>query len=77
LKTGEVRVGDATALPIDDGAVDVLLSNGVFNLVPEKERALAEMFRVVAPGGRLQIADIVLGAELDETARRDIDLWTG
>ena len=77
LKNVEVRVGDATALPIDDGAVDVLLSNGVFNLVPEKERALAEMFRVVAPGGRLQIADIVLGAELDETARRDIDLWTG
>jgi arsenite methyltransferase len=72
-----IRMGDATALPVDDGAVDVLISNGVFNLVPDKARALVEMFRVVAPGGRLQLADIVLGAELDEAAKRDVDLWTG
>jgi arsenite methyltransferase len=73
----DVRLGDATALPVGDGGVDVLISNGVFNLVPDKERALAEMFRVLRPGGRLQLADIVLGAELDEMARRDVDLWTG
>jgi SAM-dependent methyltransferase len=77
LSNVDVRLGDATALPVSDGSIDVLISNGVFNLVPDKERALAEMFRVIAPGGRLQIADIVLGAELDEAAKRDVDLWTG
>lgn len=77
LPNVQVRIGDATALPVEDESVDVLISNGVFNLVPDKARALAEMFRVVTRGGRLQIADIVLGAELDEAARRDVDLWTG
>jgi arsenite methyltransferase len=77
LENVEVRMGDATALPVEDGRIDVLISNGVFNLVPDKARALAEMFRVVAPGGRLQLADIVLGADLDEAAKRDVDLWTG
>jgi SAM-dependent methyltransferase len=77
LSNVDVRNGDATALPADDASVDVLMSNGVFNLVPDKDRALAEMFRVVAPGGRLQLADIVLGAALDDRARRDVDLWTG
>jgi arsenite methyltransferase len=77
LSNVDVRLGDATALPVDDGSVDVVISNGVFNLVPDKDRALAEIFRVVRPGGRLQLADIVLGAELDEAAKRDVDLWTG
>jgi SAM-dependent methyltransferase len=77
LDNVEVRLGEATALPVSDDSVDVLISNGVFNLVPDKARALSEMFRVLEPGGRLQVADIVLGLELDETARRDIDLWTG
>src|SRR5262249_49880215 len=77
LANVDVRLGDATALPVPSGSVDVLISNGVFNLVPDKERALAEMRRVLKPGGRLQIADIVLGAELDAAAKRDVDLWTG
>jgi SAM-dependent methyltransferase len=77
LRNVDVRIGDATALPADDGSIDVLISNGVFNLVPDKDGALAEMFRVIKPGGRLQIADIVLGAALDEAAKRDVDLWTG
>ncbi len=77
LPNVEVRIGDATALPVDDESVDVLMSNGVFNLVPDKARALREIFRVVAPGGRLQIADIVLGTELEEAAKRDVDLWAG
>jgi arsenite methyltransferase len=77
LSNVDVRVGDATALPVEDGSIDVLISNGVFNLVPDKERALGEMFRSVRPGGRLQIADIVLGAELDEALKHDVDLWTG
>jgi arsenite methyltransferase len=77
LEHVEVREGDATELPLDDASVDVVISNGVLNLVPEKERAFAEIARVLKPGGRLQIADIVTGVELSDAIRRDIDLWTG
>jgi arsenite methyltransferase len=73
----EVRDGEATTLPIDDKSVGVVMSNGVLNLVPEKRAAVAEIRRVLKPGGRVQIADIVLGIELPEDARQDIDLWTG
>jgi SAM-dependent methyltransferase len=73
----DVRDGDATALPIDDSAVDVVISNGVLNLVPDKPRAVREIARVLKPGGRVQIADIVIGEVLSEAALRDIDLWTG
>jgi arsenite methyltransferase len=73
----DVRDGDATQLPVEDASVDVLISNGVLNLVPLKDRAIAEIARVLKPGGRLQIADIVIGEELPDTALRDIDLWTG
>jgi arsenite methyltransferase len=73
----DVLEGDATTLPLEDASVDVVMSNGVLNLVPEKERAFAEIARVLRPGGRLQIADIVTGVELSEAIRRDIDLWTG
>jgi SAM-dependent methyltransferase len=73
----EVRRGDATALPLPDASVDVVSSNGVVNLVPEKELAFAEILRVLKPGGRLHLADIVLETELPEEARRNIDLWTG
>jgi arsenite methyltransferase len=73
----EVRKGDATSLPVADGSIDVIISNGVLNLVPEKERAFAEIIRVLKPGGRLHLADIALDVELPEDARRNIDLWTG
>jgi arsenite methyltransferase len=73
----EVRDGDATALPIESSSVDIVISNGVLNLVPDKMDAIAEIQRVLKPGGRVQIADIVLSTALSETARRDIDLWTG
>lgn len=73
----ELRTGDATHLPLDADSVDVVISNGVLNLVPEKDTALREMARVLKPGGRVQIADIVLDTELSEDARNDIDLWTG
>jgi SAM-dependent methyltransferase len=73
----DVREGEATELPVDANSVDVVISNGVLNLVPEKRAAIAEIRRVLKPGGRLQIADIVLGVELPEDARQDIDLWTG
>jgi arsenite methyltransferase len=73
----DVREGEATALPVETESVDVVISNGVLNLVAEKQMAIAEIRRVLKPGGRVQIADIVLGVELPEEARRDIDLWTG
>ncbi len=72
----EVHQADATALPLADASVDVVISNGVLNLVPEKEKAFAEIRRLLRPGGRLQLADIVLDAELGEDVRRNIDLWT-
>ena len=77
LDNVEVRNGDATRLPIDDRSVDVVISNGVLNLVPEKERAVAEIARVLKPGGRVQIADIIIGEVLPDSALRVIDLWTG
>jgi arsenite methyltransferase len=73
----EVREGDATALPIETESVDVVMSNGVMNLVPDKRAAVTEIWRVLKPAGRVQLADIVLGVELPEDARQDIDLWTG
>jgi SAM-dependent methyltransferase len=73
----EVRAGEATALPVGTESVDVVISNGVLNLVPEKRTAIAEIRRILKPGGRVQIADIVLGVELSEDARQDIDLWAG
>ncbi|MBI4478324.1 MAG: methyltransferase domain-containing protein [Acidobacteria bacterium] len=73
----ELLDGDATNLPLADASVDVVISNGVLNLVPEKDRAFAEIARVLRPGGRLQIADIATGVELSEEIRRDIELWTG
>jgi arsenite methyltransferase len=77
LTNVDMREGDAAALPVDDRSVDVMFSNGVLNLVPEKERAITEMARVLKPGGRLQIADIIIGERLPERVVRDIDLWTG
>jgi SAM-dependent methyltransferase len=64
-------------IPVDDGWADVVISNGVLNLTPNKPRALAEMFRILRPGGRLQIADIMVQKEVPEGAKRNIDLWTG
>lgn len=77
LDNVDVRKGDATRLPVDARSVDVVISNGVLNLVPEKERAVAEIARVLKPGGRVQIADIIIGEALPESALRDIDLWAG
>ena len=77
LRQVEVRKGDATSLPVADDSIDVVISNGVLNLVPEKERGFAEIIRVLKPGGRLQLGDIALDVELPEEALRNIDLWTG
>lgn len=77
LEKVELHLSDATSLPLANDSVDVILSNGVLNLVPEKEAVLQEISRVLKPGGRVQIADIALDNELSEDARADIDLWTG
>jgi arsenite methyltransferase len=77
LANVDVRQGDATRLPVEDRGVDIVISNGVLNLVPEKERAVAEIARVLKSGGRVQIADIIIGEVLPDSALRDIDLWTG
>ena len=77
LSQVKVCQGDATRLPVEDATVDVVISNGVLNLVPEKEKAFAEILRVLRPGGRLQLADVVVDVELTEDARSNIDLWAG
>ena len=64
-------------IPLPDASVDVVISNGVLNLAPDKLAAFSEIARVLRPGGRLQLGDIVVAAELSEAIRRDIDLWTG
>lgn len=77
LDNVEFRRGLAEDLPVEDASVDVVISNGVINLVPDKVRAYREVSRVLKPGGRFQIADIVVEKPLSEKAKRDIDLWTG
>ncbi|MEW5988287.1 MAG: methyltransferase domain-containing protein, partial [Chloroflexota bacterium] len=73
----EFRTGYAEALPVPDGWADVVISNGVLNLMPDKSLALQEMARVLKPTGRLQMADILVQKAVPESAKRKIDLWTG
>lgn len=65
------------SLPLEDASVDVVISNGVIDLVPDKDAVFDEIDRVLRPGGRLQIADVVIHQEVSEDARKRIDLWTG
>ena len=60
-----------------DGWADVVISNGVLNLMPDKPAVLGDMFRALKPGGRLQIGDILVQKAVPEGAKRKIDLWTG
>ncbi len=69
--------GEVERLPFADGSFDVVISNGVIDLVPDKDAVFGELFRVLAPGGRLQIADVTIQQPVSEEGRRDIDLWTG
>lgn len=73
----EFREGYGEELPVQDGWADVVISNGVLNLMPDKGAALAEMSRVLKPNGRLQIGDILVQKAVPEESKRDIDLWTG
>jgi SAM-dependent methyltransferase len=69
--------GEMEDIPLADGAVDVVISNCVINLSPDKRRVLREAYRVLKPGGRLAIADIVARGPIPENVRRDMELWTG
>lgn len=72
----EFREGLAETLPVEDDWADVVISNGVMNLCPDKRAAFAEVFRVLRPGGRFQFADIANSKPVPEAAMRNMDLWT-
>jgi SAM-dependent methyltransferase len=69
--------GEAEQLPFDDASFDVVISNGVIDLIPDKDAVFAELHRVLAPGGRIQLADVTIQQPVSEEGRRKIDLWTG
>jgi arsenite methyltransferase len=69
--------GELESIPLPDAGVDVAISNGVLNLSPRKGRAMAEIFRVLRPGGRISLADIVLDEELPPEVMTDPDAWAG
>ena len=77
LKNVEARHGFAEDLPVASESVDVVISNGVINLCPDKIAVMREVYRVLKPGGRFQIADIVVHKEVPQDAKDDIDLWSG
>ncbi len=77
LANVETREGFAEDLPVDDSSIDIIISNGVVNLCPDKMAVLKEMGRVLKPGGYLQIADIVVQHMVPQDAKDDIDLWSG
>jgi SAM-dependent methyltransferase len=77
LANVEFREGLAESLPVEDGWADVVISNGVINLCPDKRTVFDEIRRVLKPGGWLQFADIANGRPVPPEALRDIDLWTG
>ena len=77
LENVELHEGLIESVPVADESVDVVISNGVIDLVPDKDAVFAEIDRVLRPGGRLQLADVVIHNEVSEDARKRIDLWTG
>ncbi len=77
LTNVDARLGYAESLPAEDGSIDVVISNGVINLCPDKMQVMREVWRVLKPGGRFQIADIVVHKEVPQEAKDDIELWSG
>ena len=77
LSNVDVRHGFAEDLPVESASADVVISNGVINLCPDKVAVMREVFRVLRPGGRFQIADIIVHKEVPQEAKDDIELWSG
>ena len=77
IDNAEFVEAEAEQLPFPDASFDVVISNGVIDLIPDKDAVFAEVFRVLAPGGRIQIADVTIQNPVSEEGRRKIDLWTG
>ena len=77
LTNVEFVQGEAERLPFGDATFDVVISNGVIDLIPDKDAVFSELFRVLRPGGRIQIADVTIQNPVSEEGRRNIDLWTG
>jgi ubiquinone/menaquinone biosynthesis C-methylase UbiE len=77
LTNVELHQGYIEDIPVEDGWADVIISNGVINLAPDKKKVFREMHRVLKPGGRLQIGDIIVQKAVPESAKRNIDLWAG
>jgi ubiquinone/menaquinone biosynthesis C-methylase UbiE len=77
FKQVEFRKGHAESLPIEDGWADVVISNGVINLTPDKKTTFREIARILKPNGRIQIGDILVEKKVPDGAKRKIDLWTG
>ena len=73
----EVLEGYAETLPVADAVADVVISNGVINLCPDKQAVFREMYRVLKPGGRIQVGDILVHKEVPQEAKDDIELWSG
>jgi SAM-dependent methyltransferase len=69
--------GDIEAIPLPDASVDVVISNCVINLAADKDRVLAEAFRVLRPGGRFAVSDVVVRGEVPDAMRRNLELWAG
>jgi ubiquinone/menaquinone biosynthesis C-methylase UbiE len=73
----EFLEGEAEHLPFAESSFDVVISNGVIDLIPDKDSVFGELYRVLRPGGRLQLADVTIQRPVSDEGRRNIDLWTG
>lgn len=77
LNNVEFRLGDIEDMPVSDGVADVVVSNCVLNLVPDKQKVISEIYRVLKPGGHFSISDIVLTGDLPEALRKDAEMYAG
>src|SRR5690606_18671965 len=73
----EFREGDIDAMPVSDNVADVIVSNCVLNLVPDKQKVIAEIYRVLKPGGHFSVSDIVLEGNLPDALREDAEMYAG